>query len=178
VIALFGVAFAASVQIASELPVNVRLDGIPVANVLVAAKLAIDVEDGEHTLEVDVRGKTRTHEFTVEGNQTARLVVGKSGTAFHVEGEVPVKLSTVRIRGVGSQGLLVQVGDQRFPLGDTELRKLVLAPGRHDFKLMNADGTMMFASGSLRISGAEADVLVSEGRLPEVTGDGAFDAGF
>src|SRR5690606_4050302 len=102
------------------------------------------------------------------GVTIAKGPTGDAASAPAVDG-----VSDVLFRTASGEQLLVQVDQQRVLVSPGRGVALPLSVGHHPMTVRSADGSSIFARGTLVVTGGtELLVRLSEGRLPETAGDG------
>lgn len=169
-------ALAGEVVFDLKVPARIVLDGEVVAEVHRESVLRVPVADGDHSLVLAVQNEPRSFPLAV-GAQPVLVLVGRTGISVGALAEAPeVALpagdASVRFRVSEKERLLVQIDKQRVVVGPGAGVALPLALGEHALSIRNPDGTQVFARGVLHVAGpGEAVVQISEGRLPETSGD-------
>jgi len=173
-------ASAANLVVEARAPTDVYVDGHPVAKVFYAATLLVPVTDGAH--EVTLFSNNETHRQTmIFRGADARVVLGHSGVTWPApQGGAVVAATpdagstggTVLFRSVGRDAVVVQLTGERRRLGAGDSLQVTVPPGPHTLVLRSADSTVIWARGALDISGDSAVVQISDGRMPEVLGQG------
>lgn len=174
-------AFAGEVVIDVKLPARLSLDGELVAEVYREGVLRLPVKDGPHQLVVTTGGMPSSFQVDV-GPRPTVVIVGRSGISVSQDDQeqvVPMGDAQVRFRSAHNERLMVQVGNQRVVVSAGDGILIPLPVGEYPMTVRNPDGTSIFARGMLQVrGGADLVVQISEGMLPETSGEGvAFHPG-
>ena len=169
---LSALAFAGDIVIDAEVPVEVALDGRPVAQVFYPSSVRFQASEGEHTVTIMQGASPSKIVLDVPEKGAARVVVGKTGisTTDDAAPEVADE-AKVEFRLMGKEGLRLVVGEQRFKMGVDAKQALELSRGSHEVQVRSFNGTVIYAVGNLEVAGTgDVVVHVSAGRAPEVVG--------
>ena len=168
-------------RVDAKVPAEILLDGLPLGQLFVGGELRIPVAAGKHQVAV-VRGG-RPEELGVEvfPRDPVLLVVGRTGTSVGVpELEPRVEVATgpasLEVRVAGSGSMQVRIDGARHELGPGAVMSMQIPVGKHPMSVRSADGTVIWATGDLDIKGPAAVLQLSEGVMPELTGDATFVA--
>lgn len=168
----------------ARVPAEVLFDGQMVGQLYFPSTLRVEVPAGEHTLRIYTNGVHEDLAIDVPSDDELQVLVGRTGTT--VEGQelsLPseqeeVTEVAVQFRVHGTEPVRMVLGKRRFDLATDEQVDVTLKPGSHKLSLRNEDGTVIWASGMLRLTGPEDVVVqITEGRMPEVGGGGEFSSG-
>jgi hypothetical protein len=165
----------------ARVPAEIRVDGKPLVQLWIPGRLEFAAPVGDHTLTATVGGDPVEVPVTVPlgPEQRAVVVIGRTGTTAHTEvtAESTANPAQVEVRVAGPGSVQVRVDDRRWTLTSAKTLSLDLAAGGHPVTLRSQDGTVIWATGTLSIIGGDSVVVqVSEGRLPEVSGNGSYFA--
>lgn len=162
-------------------PAEVYIDGASFAQLFQPGQLTLEVPTGAHVLKVFVNGSPTEQEIQIGGDAETQVLVGKNGLSVGQtdieteEAQGPVEL---QVRVGGDEDIRIVLDGERLQIGVGEQRSVDLEPGRHRMALQNSTGTVIWASGVLHMKGPDpVIVLVSSGRMPEVSGQGRFTSG-
>lgn len=165
----------------SRVPTEILVDGTTVAKLFREGKLQVDVPAGVRSLRVYTNGTPQDLEVVVPASGTLDVLVGRTGLSVDpsatrsVPNEVPAGDVAVQVRMTGPIGARLYLDDKRFEVGAGSQVDLALPTGDHPLSVRNENGTVVWASGTLKVEGPDAVVVqLSEGRLPEVSGRGTF----
>jgi hypothetical protein len=136
------------------------------------------VSEGEHKLIILTNGNP-TERVVTFTNEPVKLLIGRTGITI---GSAEVKetpsadtkqVNQVELRSTSRLPLLITIGPDRYILAAGGTKVLTISSGEHPISIRNDNGTAIFATGTLILKGSDNIVLqLSEGRVPEVTGDG------
>ena len=185
-------AFAAEPPIAPE--GELRIDANQAAEILVdgtvigqlhqASELRVMLEAGKHDLRVYTNGTPEDMEVLVPANSHLLVMVGRSGTVVqsidteNTPVDAEVTSVAVQLRVSGSEPVRFYIERKRYSLSAGEQLDLTLAHGKHKVSARNEDGTLVWAHGLLTVAGSETIIIqLTEGRMPEVSGQGRFTSG-
>ena len=176
---LSSLAFGETLLVEAKIPTALYVDGQAFVEFSRPGRAEFEVAAGEHKLVIMTNGNPTERVVNI-GPTPTRLVVGRTGislgAAETMEPSTPEAgaTTTVELRSTSRLPLLITVDDERYVLAPGATKSLTIANGDHAFKVRNDAGTAIFATGTLALKGT-TDVIVqlSEGRVPEVAGDGA-----
>ncbi|MFT7520395.1 MAG: hypothetical protein ACI9MC_002540 [Kiritimatiellia bacterium] len=169
---LFQPALASDIVIEAEVPVEVAIDGHPMAQVFYAATMRFTATEGEHTVTLIERGNPSKLVVQVPKEGAVRVVVARTGVSTAtVNSDPTADIATVDLRLMGNEGVRVTLDGHRYTLASGDQKQLELSRGWHKMDVRSYSGTVIYASGNLEVAGT-GDVIVhlSAGRGPEVTG--------
>lgn len=172
-----------TLDIDSRLPAEILLDGRPIAELYQASRIQVDVPAGEHTLKVYTNGNPEEIDIEVAADDSLMVLIGRTGLSIDAkvaEGlrEVPDAPVAVQVRMSDSIGAKIYVDRDRYMVGPNAQLDLQLPAGSHKVSVRSDDGTVVWATGTLSVDGPDAVVVqLSEGRMPEVSGQGSFSSG-
>lgn len=181
-----GVGWAGTVNIETEVPIEVTMKGMPVAKSYSAGTVSLEsVEPGQHELQVWRQGKAAAVVVEVPETGAVRLlvgadslsVVGEDGTALAAG---PAPKLTVQVDEAGQRFFLVIDGEPAgLVLAGTPLELGTLAAGPHAIEVRSEDRLTVWARGTLELRAGDAIVMkLHHGRMPEVFGRaGAWKGG-
>lgn len=172
-------AFGGELLIDARIPTAIYIDGQPFVQLSQPGKVEFDVADGEHKIVIMTNGYPNERTITI-GKEPAHLLVGRSGISFgKAEVVVPTQSntglsSTIELRSTSRLPLMIYIGEEKHILAAKATKELEIAAGEHTISVRNDAGTAIFASGVI-VTDGEHQVIVqlSEGRVPEVSGEGS-----
>jgi hypothetical protein len=173
----------AALVVDAKVPAEVLLAGVKLGELYFPATVQFSISPGTYPLRVYVGGTPTDLEVELTSGAQTSVVVGRSGVSIAGTTAAPpvsTEPASVEFRmvGRGAVRLSVEDGDGAPAVGRLatgETLALELLPGPHALSLRSGDGTVIWATGALHVAGSgPVVVLVSEGRLPEVSGGGAF----
>lgn len=183
----FAVAFAAeplpehipsaSLVVDAKVPVELLLEGMKIGEMLVPSEISFEVPPGRHVLRVYVGGNATDVPLTLLSGQVERVLVGRTGisTATAEPPAASTGPQAVEFRMLGDIGARLRLDKLSQPVDAAHAWRVDLAPGGHPLSIRSADGTAIWATGELVVTGgAPIVVLLTEGRLPEVSGPATF----
>ena len=170
-----GPAQAGTVRVETTVATEVRMAGIPIVKTYSAGTVSLpDIAPGLHDFEVYRYGKARSISVEVPETGTVRLMVGEDTLTTDTP---PPPASTnapeVRMKASAGQRFSILVDGKRSALlhADRPLMFDQLAPGSHTVEVRSIDNLTIWARGTLDLQpGDELELLIAEGRLPEVFG--------
>lgn len=171
------VAFAGQVLVHAEVPVDVFDHDVPLARLYVPSTVSLELPVGERELKLWVDGKPHVVAFVIPPTGPVVLVVGEGGISVpaHPPDVVGVAPGPIEFRVVGKVPVTLMLDDQRLRLQPGDVYRVDLRDGRHTLGVRDASGTVIWARGSLELSGPRAVVVqLGEGRMPEVAGSGGL----
>jgi hypothetical protein len=164
----------------AKLPAEILIDGHKLGQLWAPARVSFTLPPGDHLLRVYTHGEPHDLPLTLPEGDGLAVVVGRSGLTAeklpagdHVaSGIVPVEF-----RVLGGAPAMVRFADARHTIPQGDRLTLDLPVGTHTVSVRSGDGTVIWASGRLTVGGDEKVVVqLAEGRMPEVSGEGRFDA--
>jgi len=161
-------------------PAEILLDGVKLGQLWFPGEVGFAVPAGDHLLRVYMQGKPSDLAIRVPANGEVRVLAGRTGlSATHDTDDDAVAASVqVEFRVMDARGASLRLGDQRHKVQAGSPLSLELDTGPHVLSVRSSDGTVIWASGVLTVSGAAPVVVhVTEGRLPEVSGGARFHTG-
>lgn len=165
----------------SRLPAEVMVDGKTVAKLFRDGVLTVEVPAGVRALRVYTNGSPEDLEVVVPVGGELAVLVGRMGLSVDpratqaVATEVAMSDVSVQVRMAGPIGARLMLGNERYEVGAGSQVELSLPTGDHALSVRNENGTVVWATGTLKVQGPDPVVVqLSEGRLPEVSGRGAF----
>jgi hypothetical protein len=172
-------AFAGQLVVDAAVPAEVVINGQKAAELFFPGVLRLEVAPGQVPVTIFVDGKPQTVTIDVPNEGSAVLLVGKSGvtTGTPPDDVAAGAVVAVEFRVAGTEPLQLMVDDGRKSLSPGAVYKLSLASGDHKLSVRASDGTVIWARGTLALSGmgtAPVVVQIAEGRMPETTDGGAF----
>ena len=176
---LCALAFGETLYIDAKIPAALYIDGQAFVEFSQPGRAEFAVAAGEHKLVIMTNGNPTERTVNFDTSAT-RLVIGRTGISVGEAAARPQPkedaegTTTVELRSTSRLPLLITLGDDRHMLAAGATKALSLNAGDHPIKVRNDAGTAIFATGTLRVHGTHEVVLqLSEGRVPEVSGDGA-----
>jgi hypothetical protein len=168
----------------AKVPVEVLLEGAKLGELYFPGEVRWTVTEGRHTVRLYVGGKPEDVPVDLVAGSETRIVVGRNGISSSSTRVAAAAAgpSPVEFRLVGSGAAQIRVDSARHAIEPGQNVSLTLPAGNHALSVRSSDGTVIWASGTLEIGGGEIGggplvVLIAEGRMPEVSGRGAFHAG-
>lgn len=168
----------------ARLPMELTVDGQPLAQLYKAGEVRLELPAGTRRIRVYTNGLPNDLDVVVPTGGEVHLMAGRSGLSVSTAAlAAPVEVLAdaripVQLRMADSIGARVHVDQQRIAVGAEAQVDLLLAPGKHAVSVRSDDGTVVWASGTLTVSGPGTVVMqLSEGRMPEVSGKGSFSTG-
>ena len=131
-------------------------------------------------LRIYTQGKPHDMPLNLVADAELSIVVGRTGiTAEEQVATVDDGITApVEFRVLGARGASLRIDGDRHSIPAGGHLQLQLANGVHNVSVRSGDGTAIWASGRLNVTGGPPLIVqMSEGRLPEVSGGGTFDAG-
>lgn len=172
---LLGTVLAGELVIDARVPARVSVDGEVAAEIYALGRLHLQVADGARRVMVTVDGNPRVLDV-VTGARPVVVFVGRTGiTVESGSAPSPEVSGDATVRFVTPEGnrLLVLVAGRRVLVPPGAGVPVTLPVGDHALSIRNADGTQVFARGTLVLGRAgEAVVQITEGRVPETSGEG------
>jgi len=170
-------AFAGTVVIDARVPVEVWIAGGLIGEIASPAELHVTVPAGDLELTLVVGGKPQIETVQVPESGKALLIVGRTGvTTGHIDAVATSEAasSMVEFRSSAREDMILVVGKDRVTLSPGATRRIDLARGTTALSLRDSSGTVVWAHGTLDVKGDGLVVQVADGRLPEISGAGAF----
>lgn len=160
----------------AKVPVELVFEGSKIGQLYIPSELRFQAPPGPHLLRVFVGGFATDVPLNLVPGAEVRVVVGQNGvTTSAGPVEAITGPQTVEFRLVGPTDAKVRVDKLSQPLHAGRSWTVDLAPGPHPLSLRSSDGTAIWATGELLVhGGAPITVVVTEGRLPEISGPAAF----
>ncbi len=161
-------------------PAEVLLDGVKLGQLWFPGEVAFKVPAGDHLLRVYMQGKPNDLSIRVPADGEVRVLAGRTGLSAtsDVDDEGVAASVQVEFRVMDARGATLRLDDQRLKVQAGSPLSLELDAGPHVLSVRSSDGTVIWASGVLTVSGAAPVVVhVTEGRLPEVSGGARFHTG-
>ena len=169
-------ALAGTVIIDNEIPVELRIEERTVMKLLYPSQARFEHEAGETPLTLLINGKPKQITVDIPKTGAVRVVVGRNGIS-HTVNKTPTEAkenTQVVFRALGVEPLQLRLGTVRQVVTPDEEFSTTLPTGRHPIEIRNLDGTLLWATGQLELSGYEEVVVqLVEGRMPEVIGHGS-----
>ncbi|TVQ91916.1 MAG: hypothetical protein EA397_08430 [Deltaproteobacteria bacterium] len=175
-IALLTAAFAGEIILHAEVPVEVAIDGQPIAQVYRRSRIHLDVPSGERRVNLLIGGNPTQLRLPIKDEEITHIVVGRTGVSTRREAVPDPQdegVAQVEVRAVGREHLRLTIGDQTYRLAVGDQETLELPLGRHRAQLRSGNGQAIFATGVIELREAGTVVVqLSEGRAPEIVGSG------
>jgi len=164
-----------------HVPAELRINRRPVAQLYVPAKFEIAAPVGEQELTVLVGGESQVYKMNVPpAPDRAVVMIGRSGTTVRSEAkpvDAVAALVPLELRGVGPGPVQIRIAAERYRVDSGSTIGITLAAGDYPISVRSPDGTAIWATGRLTVSGGDVVIVqLTEGRLPEVSGAGVFVA--
>jgi hypothetical protein len=166
-------------QVEALLPTEIVVDGVKIAQLWLPGSATFSIPVGDHLLRVYTQGKPNDLRIHVDGERGLKVLVGRTGVSTE-QAAAPDLDATVAVefRVMGTRAATLRLDDGKHKVQPGQPLALELDAGSHPLSVRSEDGTVIWASGVLAISGAAPVVVhVTEGRMPEVSGGGAFSTG-
>ncbi|MEQ1504762.1 MAG: hypothetical protein ABMB14_21165, partial [Myxococcota bacterium] len=171
----------AELVVDAKIPVEILLEGVKLGQLYYPGEVTFRVVAGHHTVRLYTNGQPTDLPLDLTTGHPTRILVGRTGvtTGAPAEGSAPAATgpSSVEFRFVGGGAAQVRVEATSHPVEPGRPFTLELAPGVHPMSVRSTDGTVIWATGTLEVATGRVVVQVTEGRMPEVSGDGVFHAG-
>ncbi|MBA2319981.1 MAG: hypothetical protein H0V89_02395 [Deltaproteobacteria bacterium] len=169
------------VFVEAHVPTEIRINKRPVAQLYVPATIEIAAPIGEQELTVLVGGESHVFPMTVpSAPDRAVVMIGRSGTTVRSEAKPPPGVAAqvpLELRGVGPGPVQIRIANERYRVESGATVGLSLLAGEYPISVRSTDGTAIWATGRLTVSGGDLVIVqLTEGRLPEVSGAGVFVA--
>jgi len=166
----------------SHLPAEVLIDGKTIGQLFQDATLRVEVPSGLRMLRVYTNGQPQDLSITMPADGEIHLLIGRTGVTVDQQSALSDDdeqvMVPIQIRVAGSVGVQLVVERERYALKAGEQRSLEWASGDHQVSVRSHDGTVVWARGTLTVSGKDLVLVqLSEGRLPEVSGQARFTSG-
>lgn len=167
----------------ARLPMELLVDGQPLAQLYKAGEVRLELLAGTRRIRVYTNGLPNDLDIVVPQDGEVHLLAGRSGvTVGNAARAVPVEVAAtteipVQVRMTDNTGARLHVDQHRYEIGAGAQLDLSLPSGSHDVSIRSENGTVVWAHGTLMVTGPDPVVLqLSEGRLPEVSGKGSFSS--
>lgn len=161
-------------------PAEILLDGVKLGQLWFPGEVGFEVPAGDHLLRVYMQGKPSDLAIRVPVNGEVRVLAGRTGLSATQDTDDEGVAASVQVefRVMDARGATLRLDDQRHKVQAGSPLSIELDTGPHVLSVRSSDGTVIWASGVLTISGAAPVVVhVTEGRLPEVSGGARFHTG-
>lgn len=171
---------AGTLAIDARQPAEILVNGVQLARLHFPCEVKFQVQTGPSQLRVYTNGLPTDVPIDIREDEVTRVLVGRTGISMTTErpaapaaeGPVPVEF-----RVVGGAGAQVRLDAGRHAVQAGTNVTLDLQPGPHPLSVRSADGTAIWATGTLQVHGGPVVVQIAEGRMPEVSGGASFQAG-
>lgn len=171
---------AAHLVVDAKVPVEILLGGHKLGELFYPSKAQFDlVAPITTTARLYTSGVPTDVPVDLKAGETLRILVGKTGVTADKDTSHPDSAQgpfPLELRLVGGGGAMVRIDDKRHVLGSSGRLQTELPAGRHTLSVRSEDGTVIWAAGDLLIDGPLV-MQITEGRLPELSGQGSFIAG-
>ena len=163
----------------AKVPVEVRLEGVKLGELYFPGQVRWDVSPGPHALRLYTNGNPTELPLDFVVGREVHVLVGRTGvsTSEQLVAAPAGGPSTIEFRLVGQGSAQIRLDSKPTALGPGEKVSLTVPSGNHPLSVRSGDGTVIWASGNLEVGGGPVVVLIAEGRMPEVSGQGSFHAG-
>lgn len=171
---LLGSALAAELVVDAQIPTELAVNGLPVAQIFVPSRISVDRPAGPAQVTLFVDGKPQFFSVEIKNDKPTWFVVGKTGiTVSQPDAIIGVGPAKVEFRVSGNGTVQLRLGDEQYRLMPGDTRTLELTPGEYPLTLRDSRGTAIWARGMLNVHpGGVMIVQLADGRLPEVVGSG------
>ena len=176
IVLLAAVAYAGTVLVSTTVPVEVRLDQLPVVQTFGASDVTLpNVEPGRKVFTVYRDGKALPIEVMVpEGDTVVRIRVGADSLETDRPGAVAKEGEpTVELRAVSGQKFGVVLDGKRTAIVSSHqaLKIETLGAGEHTLEVRTPDNLTVWLKGTLDLEkGDELVMTLQEGKMAEVFG--------
>lgn len=172
---------AAPLVIDAKVPAEVMLGGVKLAQLYYPGEVTFQVTPGLHMVRIYTNGNPTDVPVDLTDGAGTRIVVGRTGISLAAVDQ-PVAEATgpisVEFRFVGQGGAQLRVDKKPHAVQPGQDLTLALGAGVHPISVRSTDGTAIWATGTLEVApGRPMVVQLSEGRMPEVSGAGAWHPG-
>jgi hypothetical protein len=160
------------------MPVEVIMDHVKLTQMWVPGTVKFEILTGMRALSLYVAGQPTNLPIEIQTDREVRVLVGRTGISVTTPEATPVDASTVEVelRVVGGGAVQVRLDGEKHRLSGGDKLALTLPSGPHAMSVRSADGTAIWAAGTLTLTGgAPVVVQIAEGRLPETSGPGKFE---
>ncbi len=171
---LLGSAFAAELIVDAQIPTELAINGLPIAQIFVPSRISVDRPAGLAEITLFVDGKPQFFSVEIKNDKPTWFVVGKTGiTVSQPEATAATGPAKAEFRVSGTGTVQLRLGDAVYRLAPGDSKSIELEPGEHPMSLRDSKGTAIWARGMLNIQpGGVMIVQLADGRLPEVVGSG------
>lgn len=170
----------ADLVVDAKVPVEILVEGMKLGQLFFPGEVRYRIVAGHHLVRLYTNGQPTDLAIDLVAGQRARVLVGRTGITVSNEAVAapPPGPARVELRFVGAGQAQVRLGSTPHALQPGHDLTLELPSGAYPLSVRSGDGTVIWASGQLDVSAGDAVVVqVGEGRMPEVSGPGAFHAG-
>lgn len=164
----------------ARVPAQIVMGGQVVGQLFTAGRLEVTAPVGRQALAIVREGKPEEIEITVPGEGAALVLIGRTGTTVTdpepeaQEAPNPDAPAEIEVRVRANESLQLRLGASRYELNSGEVVKVALPRGKHPISVRNVRGTVIWAQGTLNVRGDHVVLQLSEGRMPEITGDASL----
>jgi hypothetical protein len=169
-------AAAGQLVVDARVPTEVHVDGHPAVELFTAAVVNLELPPGKVNLTVYINGKPAKYAVDIPEKGSATLLVGRTGVTTGTSAAAPAGTGPqgVEFRVSGASAVMVQVDNDRHKLSPGQSITVELTAGEHRLAVRDESGTTIWARGVLAVGGNPLVVQVSEGRVPEIAGEGGI----
>ena len=173
---------AGALLVDAHVPVEILVRKQRVAQLYWPGQLALDASTGPLPMDLVVSGTAHHLDLDIPPVGQLWVIVGRTGITTSAHGEDPEEVAPAQVpvefRVTADAPAQVRMDDQRYVVAAEGTLSLPVAPGNHTLSVRSGDGTVIWASGTLQVTGGKLVIVrVSEGRMPEVAGRALFVAG-
>lgn len=170
-------AFAGELVVDAQVPVEIRQNLQTLATLYFPGELHMSADPGKTVLIFVVNGTEAPVELDIPTEGSAVVVVGRTGITTGQRPADDAPPPTFELRASGDTAVTVVLDGARIAMRPGESRIVPNRTAVHEIGLRDATGTVVWAHGTLVVSGVGPHVVqVSEGRMPVVSGAGGrFD---
>jgi len=162
----------------THMPIEVVMDHVKLTQMWVPGTVKFEILTGQRALSIYVAGQPANMPVEIQADKELHVLVGRTGISVStLESEAVDATSVeVQLRVVGGGAVEVRLDGDRHRLSGGDKLALTLPAGPHAMTVRSADGTAIWAAGTLTLTGgAPVVVQIAEGRLPETSGPGRFE---
>lgn len=170
-------ALAGELVVDALVPVEIRQGQQTLAQLYFPAQLHLEADPGKTSLIFVVNGTPVPIDVDIPAEGSTVVVVGRTGITTGQRLADAAPPPSFEIRATGDTAVTVVLDGQRIAMRPGESRIVPNQTALHQIGLRDSTGTVVWAHGTLVITGVGPHVVqVSEGRLPVVSGiGGRFD---
>ncbi len=165
----------------ARIPFELAVDGRKLAQLFTSGRVVFDIKPGKRDIRIYTNGSPEDMVIEFMPNAETVMIVGRTGITTgqprHETSDLDIDTVTqVNFRAAGTLGSQIRIDGERFTVHPDAETPMEIASGTHEISVRSVDGTAIWASGVLTLTGGDVVVQIAEGRLPEVTGGGHFTA--